>query len=997
MTACVSDSLFLDQFIPYRLAKMRVFVTFEGKKSRCLEHVCHCIHVDVQDMKTVYDFLVHLKRKFKLKDHYYLCLTLKEYFIADCENIRVLQDNDFVQVRVSKLNERISPYPELKDKRHACNDTVISSQENMSQETVMETENFDQNSETLKAVSTECAVTNSQEENNISLNQNNTIDSVSQSSQITINVPVGSSTPSTARPANFFLPRKFQLKPVAPRAKINMGSMALSSNDLNSRKDRIEDGSLKPYDRGNERNQKQVNYNYSSEFKNRRADSFTKWYQEKLNDEDPDFSPTRKANVSERSERRVATRSQKNSEEVSKIAEVNESSYSTRSKTTDNSKPKMINFVKEVETSRCSENEIQPQKDDAKTVNNGENVSNYDLRDRTTSKLYPKYKEIKKGHIKFDDDEDIPEISLGCSETEQSMETSVPKVDYTPIEKPVYVEPPLLVNPNATYEIHNVKTKTVGDSQSSKAKFTRTKIIDSVIDAYNKKMDAALGGNDEDKDEDDDGDNDDTAENETNETVLALRNQKVRSSIEPKPSTVSENALKSNSVSKVLENKLAKAKTSQKTDRRASIESSSEDERVQKPTKSPLLKPAPGLNIVSVVSQLNKELFASSPVQKTVVPQSNPGQRDVNDNLSSKLSQIDKASISQTSAESLNENDVNFVENTSHVSSVTTESVEEMLQRSKEFVAKRQSNLQLSTTDDSDGAVHQQKPQKQFSLEPSEEGSKKRKASEDSDIEVVQPKIQDPVTETSSTLSDIKRVKLDISDDENAAESEYSDSGDTSSDEDEKETTGQTVKEVNFSIGSSSKSSTATKVSIQSLNAAIKRSSPPVIASIKTPSNEANSVKGSNASISLPNGTHKIVTTNGHSTTSVTNRGSGFWAKSGKKPNEDSSSDESTSEDEAEIKANIRRTNVPTVNKSLGGHNSSFGAVWSPKTMMNGSRTNSMIETGSPAMPTSFPKVNDVYCSILLVFNIESKLAYAWLLNEFTFFQPNLHQLLSKF
>merc|ERR1712226_388593 len=36
----------------------------------------------------------------------------------------------------------------------------------------------------------------------------------------------------------FFLPRKFALKPVAPRAKINMGSMALSSSSLNSRKDR---------------------------------------------------------------------------------------------------------------------------------------------------------------------------------------------------------------------------------------------------------------------------------------------------------------------------------------------------------------------------------------------------------------------------------------------------------------------------------------------------------------------------------------------------------------------------------------------------------------------------------------------------------------------------------------------------------------------------------------------------------------------------------------
>ena len=948
---------------------MRIFVTFEGKKSRVLENVKHCIYLDVENMKTVYDFMTLLKRRFKLKEHYFLCLSLNDYFISDSENIKVLENNDCVNIRISKLNERINPYPELANKRFIPNDLETNSMEvdenvqlnfakaadkteisELGEQTMVPdmpkkiVESF-QEAGTFQIAETSQRVEISQMDESsqgIELSAIPEIEEpqyekpVRKTEQFKVKKPVASSTPlEFGAPNTFFLPRKFQLKPVAPRAKINMGSMTLSSKSLNSRKDR---GLSVPHGK---------------------SDRLTKENSEATSEDKSD----------ETRPRRMSTRSQTMSEssrvdESDLQAAVNKSHREERSKDKAAEKGANISIVKEQKQATVNET-VQSERKNEKVSENALNPISSTFSSKET-KPYPKFREVKKVHIKFtDDDDDNTGMAPGISEDSKLIKgdgnSTAMEVDYTPITQPVYVEPPLLLRPDASYEIPKGETKTVGASQSTSAQSTRTRMIDNVIDAYNKKMDAALGT---DSSDDDESDVDSaivsnpslkkaslgSASQSSTSVVLQNRSSKVlaeQTSPKQYKASDSESALKNQANKKVADSKPREIpaeknvtkgvfadldkKGSYKIAKSAVLKPNPKPTYVRKPIA---VKNAPGLNISSVVAQLNKELEAEKTVHADKQNKTSAQSR-------TEISSNEKQTVSQSETEGTATSEVaiesqqsQVQESSAEVSASMSESLEEMLRRSREYAASRcqQSNIESQSRTESSVIEPEVEAEQQPAISQTpiaNECAKKRKVSESSDssddeISVsVCEKVQSGDVTTSNTdakVTDTKRARLDISDEENRDDS--SDSSDTTTDDEEEQQTSSTnqkeVREVVFSVSSSSCNSNVKAANEKLKGAQVTESLPCNETGSSSKSSEtlsgygsSASLKAINASISLPNGQHKVVTTCSGVVKSGGNGFGGACSSKATQPADQSSSDESTSEEEAEIRANIRKTTGP--------------------------------------------------------------------------------------
>ena len=789
---------------------MRLFITFEGKKSRHLEHLSHCLYVDTKKMFTVFDFLVHVKRKYALREHYYLNLTLDHFFIADNESIKVLHDSDKLTVRISKMN--VTP------KCLRKNENIDSAEMETVESCVTQAES--QIDGTVEAVS-------KSKPTDVHMSDENSeqkIKETRKSSPLKHKILQSAvcKKPVSMQPAkssvDLFLPRKFQLKPVTPRAKINLGSLAVSSSSLNSRKDRIENSVA---------------------------------YQ--------DSSHSYKKNVD--------------------IEKSKPSKYGFRSLDYQNQR-----FVKAVES------------DDL--------VNTDDATPKTIDKpAIQKTRQVKKGHIKFDSESD---------ENDEVMQTSS-IVDYSPIVKPVYVEPPPLENSKFMEPSEGRGGLASLKSSSVEANERRGAMVDKILDAYNKKMDSILeelgtqgsGSESDDEADDESTSSEDEALPKNEKNVGRFRRpdksdapMKNLEDASKKPDSKTQTPKDSDEGTNTV--LVSEPNKSQKT-------TSIPNEQSSGPTKSALMgckiKPTPGLNIFSVVSQLNREL------------------EDSKDGSVENQKELQEQNVGVTEKKLIGDREVevkaiegeeNIGDRGQNNSAEPEESLENLLRRSSEHIAKNQAQQKSLIGNHSDQIPNP-------TTDP--ESRNKRKADADSDTQHHAKAMPNGSVNEQTSEDGRKKQRFDISDDENDESveevKEVEKPVDSSFSNGQPDSTeNQSVREVKFSIASSS-----SKGSGNLMNGDLSSKKRFEVHSKSSVAETLTPIKpGSSTYVPTQNGLKSDVS---KKVPEKQRSGPPSLNSVFVNSKDSSSSSEETSEDEAAIKACVRRTSCPTAQP--------FGAVWSPK------------------------------------------------------------------
>ena len=674
---------------------MRVFVSFEGKKSRHLENLSHCLYVDTKKMFTVFDFLLHLKRKYALKEHYYLSLSLDQYFIADNENIKVLHDSDKLTVRISKMNAT----PKCFRTDDNLNSADMETADSCVSLIVPPVDATLRQQETDKHGDDQARSQNFAE-----TRKDHKLSSGKDKTSLNKVPKKASETQPSKMSVDLFLPRKFQLKPVTPRAKINLGSLAVSSSSLNSRKDRL---------------QKSAGYIDKKSRPNHAIDVDADCF--------PDCGQTR-------------------------------SPYSRKQR-----------FVKAKE----------PDFPATDVTGFKTNLSPTSLKTR----------EIKKGHIKFDSDD---------NENEEVLATS-PIIDYSPIVKPIYKEPPPLENSQLLESTGSAQEKTapkLSKSSTAEANVRRGAMVDKILDAYNKKMDSILEGLGTQG-------SGSESDNEADDESTASEDKAMQ-----KTNTVPKSA------QKVLPEKIGTEDTvkSQKADNEV-VEKSRPDEQNCEPASgletnlqsnkqsndpgnllSSRIKPTPGLNIFSVVSQLNRELKESKNSEELeAISQS--GSLDTGEPENSTETGTSKQK--DTSVKASKQNDRNGQEGQECAEiGEPQESLEDLLRRSREHIAKNREQNEIAGNSSVDKSCSSVNPERR---------NKRKADANDADSIVEKVPKTNGLANADIPANGTERQRFDISDDENEESAEDAEVANSSFSNGKADSTdNKSVREVKFSVASSS-------------------------------------------------------------------------------------------------------------------------------------------------------------------------------------------------